>query len=41
LRSPIAWELLFVNDRSPDQTRYTLREIARRNEGVRATERIG
>jgi glycosyltransferase involved in cell wall biosynthesis len=41
LRSPIAWELVFVNDHSPDQTRYTVREIARRDKGVRVTERIG
>lgn len=37
----VAWEVVFVDDDSPDQTGDAVREIALRNSRVRVIERIG
>jgi dolichol-phosphate mannosyltransferase len=37
----VAWEIVFVDDDSPDQTGDAVREIARRDGRVRVIERIG
>src|SRR6202790_5748204 len=37
----VAWEAVFVDDDSPDQTGDAVRAIARRNPRVRVIERIG
>src|ERR1051325_1799750 len=37
----IAWEVVFVDDDSPDQTGDAVREIARKDPRVRVIERIG
>jgi dolichol-phosphate mannosyltransferase len=39
--SHIAWEIIFVDDHSPDGTADALREIARSDRRVRVIERIG
>jgi len=38
---PIEWEVIFVDDHSPDGTSNTVREIARTNRRVRLIERVG
>jgi dolichol-phosphate mannosyltransferase len=39
--SDVAWEIVFVDDDSPDQTGDAVRDIARRDGRVRVIERIG
>lgn len=39
--SGIHWEIIFVDDNSPDQTAAHAREIARRDSRIRCIERIG
>jgi dolichol-phosphate mannosyltransferase len=39
--SPIEWEVIFVDDHSPDGTSNAVREIARTNRRVRLIERVG
>ncbi len=37
----VAWEVVFVDDHSPDGTAGALRQVARRDERVRVIERVG